>query len=156
MEVARRLPGRAFVLGGAGWDTKEMPANIRRAGHVGTRQHNAFFASGVATLNVNRDSMARYGFSPPTRVFEAIGAGACLITDAWEGIDHFLEPGSEILVATDGEQVASHLDALDSNRARMIAQRAQARILAHHTYRHRARQFHNLIEGINTRTEAAE
>ena len=156
IDVADRLPGRSFVLGGAGWETKDTPANIRKAGHVGTAQHNAFFASALATLNVNRDSMARYGFSPPTRVFEAIGAGACLLTDAWEGIDQFLEPGTEVLVAANSEDVAHHLDALDCGRARTIARRARARVLAHHTYRHRARQFRNLIEGINTRTEAAE
>ncbi len=33
------------------------------------------------------------GFSPATRVFEAAGAGACLITDAWEGLELFLEAG---------------------------------------------------------------
>ncbi len=156
IEVAERLPGRRFVLGGAGWDSRPMPQNIRKAGHVGTGQHNAFFASALATLNVNRDSMARYGFSPPTRVFEAAGAGACLITDAWEGIDLFLEPGVEVLVAASGGDVAGHLDALDPVRAEAIAQRARKRILAHHTYRHRARQFHNLLERMNTRTEAAE
>ena len=59
-----------------------------------------------AVLNVIRESMARYGFSPATRVFEAAGAGACLITDAWEGIELFLEPGREVLVARDGAEVA--------------------------------------------------
>jgi spore maturation protein CgeB len=156
INVAQQLPGRKFVLGGAGWDTRPMPQNICKAGHVGTAQHNGFFSSALATLNVNRDSMARYGFSPPTRVFEAVGAGACLITDAWEGIDHFLEPGTEVLVAANGDEVAGHLDALDPARAESIAQRARTRILAHHTYRHRARQFHNLLEHMNTRTEAAE
>ena len=156
IDVASRLPHKHFLLGGAGWEPKDVPANIRKIGHVGTAQHNAFFASGLATLNVNRDSMARYGFSPPTRVFEAIGAGACLVTDAWEGIDHFLEPDTEVLVAAHGEEVAAHLDALDPARACSIAQRARTRILAHHTYRHRARQFHHLIEAINTSTEAAE
>jgi spore maturation protein CgeB len=156
ISVAERLPSRTFVLGGAGWEPKGTPANVSKAGHVGTSQHNAFFASALATLNVNRHSMAQYGFSPPTRVFEAIGAGACLITDAWEGIDHFLEPGSEVLVATNGDEVAGHLDALDPVRARTIARRARGRILAHHTYRHRARQFHDLLEGMNTSTEAAE
>jgi spore maturation protein CgeB len=144
------------VLGGAGWDSKATPANIRKPGHIGTAEHNAFFASALATLNVNRDSMAQYGFSPPTRIFEAAGTGACLITDAWEGISHFLEPGSEVLVAANGEEVAGHLEALDPHRARAIAQRARTRILAHHTYRHRAQQFQDLLEGMNTKTEAAE
>ncbi len=90
LRPAARLPQKAFVLGGSGWDTKALPSNVRLTGHVGTEQHNAFFCSGSATLNVNRESMARYGFSPPTRIFEAAGAGACLISDVWPGIEQFL------------------------------------------------------------------
>jgi spore maturation protein CgeB len=156
LDVAARLPAKTFVLGGSGWETREMPGNVRRTGHVGTIDHNAFFGSGLATLNVNRDSMARYGFSPPTRVFEAAGAGACLITDEWEGIDLFLEPGREVLVAATGDEIAEHLQALTPARARGIAQRARGRILAHHTYAHRAWQFHQLLEGMSTSIEAAE
>jgi len=100
--------------------------------------------------------MAKYGFSPPTRVFEAVGAGACLITDDWKGIDLFLEPGREVLVASDGAAIAEHLQALDPARAHAIAQRARVRILAHHTYAQRARQFNQLLEGMSARIEAAE
>jgi len=156
LEVANMLPDRSFVLGGSGWDSKPMPPNVRRLGHVGTGDHNAFFSSGIATLNVNRDSMAKYGFSPPTRVFEAVGAGACLITDQWQGIECFLEPDREVLVAANGAEVAEHLEALDPVRAQAIARRARLRILAHHTYAQRARQFNQLLEGISTRIEAAE
>lgn len=156
LDVARKLPEKTFVLGGSGWDTKDTAKNIRKVGHVGTGQHNAFFGSGLAMLNVNRDSMARFGFSPPTRVFEAIGAGACLITDQWPGIDHFLEPDREVLVAANGTEIASHLDALNPDRAAAIASRARARILSQHTYRHRARQFNDLFDGSSSRIEAAE
>ena len=75
-----------------------MPANVRHLGHVGTRDHNAFNASSLAVLNIARDSMAAVGFSPATRVFEAAGAGACLITDAWTGLELFLKEGEEVLV----------------------------------------------------------
>ncbi|WP_314957663.1 glycosyltransferase [Bradyrhizobium cosmicum] len=156
IDVARSLPAKTFVLGGSGWDNKDTPANLRKVGHVGTSDHNAFFGSGLATLNINRDSMARYGFSPPTRVFEAIGAGACLITDQWDGIDHFLEPGREVLVASTGDEVADHISALSPGRAQAIASRARVRILGHHTYRHRARQFNDLFVGSSSRIEAAE
>src|SRR5439155_446955 len=85
-----------------------------------TADHNAFNASCLAVLNVSRDSMASNGYSPATRVFEAAGAGACLITDAWEGIDRFFAPGSEILVAENGPAVAEHLARLSPADARRI------------------------------------
>ena len=91
--------------------------------------------------------MARYGFSPPTRVFEAAGAAACLITDQWEGIEMFLEPGTEVLVAANGEEVFEHLRALTPERARAIGKAAYDRVLAEHTYTHRAAQLENVLEG---------
>jgi spore maturation protein CgeB len=136
--AATRLPHQRFLLGGAGWHGKPMPENVAYIGHVYTRDHNAFNATPLAVLNISRDSMAAYGFSPATRVFEAAGASACLITDAWLGVDQFLEPGREVLVADDGEQVAATIAGLTFDRARAIGERARARMLAHHTYAHRA------------------
>jgi spore maturation protein CgeB len=146
LQVAAMRPERRFLLGGSGWHDKPMPSNVRYAGHVFTRDHNAFNATPLAVLNVNRDSMARYGFSPPTRVFEAAGAAACLITDAWEGIELFLEPGREVLVARDGADVAEHLDRLTPASARAVGERALARVLAEHTYTHRAAQVSALLD----------
>ena len=137
LDAAARLPEARFLLGGAGWETKPMPGNVRYLGHVPTRDHNAFNAAPRAVLNINRESMAEIGFSPPTRVFEAGGAGACLICDAWTGLELFLEPGAEVLVARDGQDIAEELRALTPERARAIGQRALARLLAEHTYAHR-------------------
>src|SRR5205085_381468 len=83
LAVAADLPQQRFVLGGNGWSDKLLPPNIAYVGHVYTRNHNAINASARAVLNVSRDSMAAYGYSPATRVFEAAGAGSCIITDAW-------------------------------------------------------------------------
>lgn len=138
LDAAARAPAQSFLLGGNGWHDKPMPPNVRAIGHVGTADHNAFNCSATAVLNVARDSMAAIGFSPATRVFEAAGAGACLITDAWEGIELFLEPGSEVLVARDGQDVAAHLQSLTKARAQAIGTAARARITAHHTYTQRA------------------
>lgn len=138
LRAARLCPHRSFLLGGSGWGDKVLPANVRALGHVYTARHNAVNCSALAVLNITRDSMARYGWSPPTRVFEAAGAGACLITDAWEGLEDFLEPGVEVLAAADGAEVAAHVDRLDTARARAIGAAARRRILAHHTYAHRA------------------
>lgn len=146
-EAARRLPSEIFILGGNGWETAaNVPANVRTLGHVYSKDHNAFNCSTRAVININRDSMARTGFSPPTRVFEAAGAGACLITDAWEGIDMFLDPGEEVLVARDGAEVADHLARLDEPQARRMGQRALRRVLAYHTYARRALEVEAVLE----------
>lgn len=146
LKPAAARPRHAFLLGGSGWDDKPAPPNVRRLGHVGSAHHNAFNCSARAVLNINRESMARYGFSPPTRLFEAAGAGACLITDRWEGIEQFLEPGFEVLVAADGAEVADWLDQLTPARASAIGRAARRRILSEHTYGHRVIELENILE----------
>ena len=142
IEPAARLPGQSFLLGGSGWDQRALPANVTHLGHVGTGDHNAFNCSPMAVLNISRDSMAQTGFSPATRVFEAAGAGACLITDHWEGIGNFLEPGSEVLVARDGRDVSEILAGLTPERSAAIGAAARDRVLRDHTYTHRAGEAH--------------
>ncbi|HKT59315.1 MAG TPA: glycosyltransferase [Gemmatimonadales bacterium] len=155
LSPALALPEQQFLLGGSGWGDKPLPRNVRYLGHVYTRDHNALNGTPRAVLNVNRESMARYGFSPPTRVFEAAGAGGCLITDAWQGIEMFLEPGLEVLVADHGHEVVSHLQALTPARAAAIGRAARARILAQHTYTHRAAQVETLLDAAGPRQEVA-
>jgi spore maturation protein CgeB len=145
LEPAAHLPGHSFILGGNGWGDKPMSGNVQRLGHLGTAEHNAFNTSSRAVLNVARDSMAAVGFSPATRVFVAAGAGACLITDAWDGVEQFLTPNQEILVARDGADVIAHLAELTPARARAIGDAARARILAEHTYSRRGAEVDLLL-----------
>jgi len=150
LRAAELMPDATFVLGGSGWADKPMPSNVNPIGHVYTHEHNAFNCTPRAVLNVNRESMARYGFSPPTRVFEAAGAGACLITDEWIGIELFLDPGSEVLVASDGAAVAEHLRSLTPERARAIGSAAYRHILGEHTYAHRVAQLERVLAVVPT------
>jgi spore maturation protein CgeB len=145
LEPAASLPDRAFLIGGNGWESKGLPANVRHIGHVYTRDHNAFNTSPLAVLNIARDSMAINGFSPATRVFEAAGAGACLITDAWVGLELFLREGEEVLVARDGRDVAEHVEALTPERAQAMGEAARARILAEHTYERRGAEVDAIL-----------
>jgi spore maturation protein CgeB len=147
LRPAANLPDRQFLLAGAGWGDKPKSANVRSFDHVYTRDHNAFNCTPAAVLNISRESMARYGYSPATRVFEAAGAAACLITDAWEGIECFLEPGREILVAHNGDEVIEHLLALTPARASALGAAAYRRVLAHHTYASRAATVEAVLEG---------
>jgi spore maturation protein CgeB len=155
LRAATLLPEKSFLLGGNGWHDKPLPPNVRSLGHVYTHEHNAFNASSRCILNIHRESMARYGYSPATRLFEAAGAGACMITDAFEGIESFLEPGREILLARDGSEVADHVRALDDTRARAIGAAARAKILAEHTYAHRAVQLESVLEAIGAGRQEA-
>jgi spore maturation protein CgeB len=134
-----------FLLGGSGWDGKPLPANVRYLGHVYTGDHNALNSSSRAVLNISRESMARYGYSPATRVFEAAGAASCLITDDWEGIDAFLQPGTEILVARDGADVARIVRQLNPERAQAIGEAARKRVLADHTYERRGKLVDRIL-----------
>ena len=145
LRPAAALPERSFLIGGNGWDSKTMPGNVRHRGHVYTAEHNAFNCTPKAVLNVARDSMAHIGFSPATRVFEAAGSAACLITDAWDGIELFLKPDVEVLVARDGQDVIEHLAALTPERARAIGQAALRRVRAEHSYALRGAQVDALF-----------
>jgi spore maturation protein CgeB len=154
-----RSPGRRFLLGGNGWEDRAQSAlgsgaALRYLGHVPTTDHNALNCSALAVLNVSRESMAVNGWSPATRVFEAAGAAACLITDAWEGIEDFLSPGEEVLVAHDGGEVAAQLAELDPPRAVAIGRAARERVLSEHTYARRAALVEEVLDvavGVETR-----
>jgi spore maturation protein CgeB len=147
LKPAAQLPEMTFLLGGAGWADKSRTPNVTYFDHIYTRDHNAFNSTPRAVINISRDSMARYGYSPATRVFEAAGAAACLITDQWEGIDLFFEPGREILVAASAEEVVDRLRTLAPPRAREIGYAAYKRVLAKHTYAHRATLLESVFTG---------
>jgi spore maturation protein CgeB len=144
--AASLTPDKLFLLGGNGWSDKPIPANVRYAGHVYTADHNRFNCSSRLVLNISRESMARYGFSPATRVFEAAGAAACLITDAWEGIDTFLEPGREVLLAHDGAEVSRIVEEISEGRTQSIGDAARIRVLAEHTYERRGALVNEILE----------
>lgn len=146
IDVAQKLPTKKFILGGSGWENKAMPGNIKYLGHVYTNEHNAFNCTPRAVLNISRQSMADYGFSPATRVFEAAGAGACIISDEWKGIDSFLEPGEEILIAQNSKDVAQIVKGLNSSLARKIGKAAKRRVLEEHTYTHRVELLEKILQ----------
>jgi spore maturation protein CgeB len=147
LRAARLAPERSFLLGGSGWAERELPRNVRYVGHVFTRDHNAFHGTPRLALNASRDSMARYGYSPATRLLEAAGAAACIVTDPWPGIEAFLEPEREVLVAQDGVDVARFARGVDEPAARTIGLAARRRVLSEHTYVLRAAQLEALFEG---------
>jgi spore maturation protein CgeB len=140
LQAAELAPDRQFLLGGEGWSDKRMPSNVRYIGHVSTDDHNRLNCSASMVMNINRVSMADFGFSPPTRVFEVSGAGTCMLCDYWPGIDDCFEPDKEILVVRSAEDVVEALNRYDAAARRRIGDAFHARGLRDHTYAQRALQ----------------
>jgi spore maturation protein CgeB len=143
---ARRLPQKTFVLAGALYPWQwTWPENVGRHEHVAPADHAALYSSSRATLNITRDGMARTGYCPSGRFFEAAACGTPIISDWFEGLDTFFSPGEEIVVAQDTEDILDALTAGDSELHRM-ADRARRRTLDEHTGEVRARQLIDFCE----------
>jgi len=145
--VAEELPTRRFLLGGCGWEDLRMPLNVDYLGHVYTGEHNPLYCSARTVLHVSRPCEAAVGYCPAARIFEAASAGACVISDAVDGIETFFEPGTEVVVADSGADVVVQLAALNNERASTIGRRARERALVQHTYAQRALEVEALLEG---------
>lgn len=145
--AAQLRPAKRFLLAGEGWPAPGLPENVHACGYVGPQDHNVLNSSAGFVLNLNRNSMAETGFSPPTRIFEAAGAAAAIITDPWPGIGLFFEPGREILIAPSADAIAGYLDEVSPEAARRLGHRAHERALAEHSYERRALRVHQILHG---------
>lgn len=160
LEPARRMPAAAFLIGGAQYpESFPWAANIAFKRHVPPSQHPAFFCSSRLTLNVTRAAMARYGFCPSGRLFEAAACGVPLLSDAWEGLDRFFQPGSEILQVDTADEVVDALS-LSDRELTAIASAARERTLAEHTGECRVKELERICDavlepGVRSRVEVA-
>jgi spore maturation protein CgeB len=146
VEPARRCPAHRFLIGGAQYP-EDFPwaSNIYFVAHVPPDMHAAFYSSARLTLNITREAMARMGWCPSGRLFEAAACGAAIITDEWCGLTEFYTPGVELLLARTRDDTLLALD-LDDSALRQIGRAARERTLAEHTSMHRARQLIRSIE----------
>ena len=145
VEPARRLPERRFLIGGAQYpEAFPWTGNIFFVRHLPPGEHPAFYSSSRLTLNVTRAAMARMGYCPSGRLFEAAACGAPILSDAWEGLDFFFRPDSEILVAHDTDSAIGALEVSDAELAR-IASLARQRTLEEHSADRRAAELESAI-----------
>jgi spore maturation protein CgeB len=142
LEPARALPEERFVVAGPQYpDGIDWPANVDRIEHLPPMQHPRFYCAQAFTLSVTRADMARAGWSPSVRLFEAGACGVPVITDPWPGLETLFSPGSEILVAGD---VHSILRDTGEDERRRIGERLRRRVLGAHTAAHRAEELERL------------
>ncbi|PYQ29068.1 MAG: glycosyltransferase [Acidobacteria bacterium] len=148
IDSARQLPDARFILGGSKYP-QDFPwcENVWYLDHVPPGDHPKFYCSSDATLNVTRGAMARRGFCPSGRLFEAAACGAPIVSDDWPGLDEFFTPGEEILVARDTEEAVAHL-ARSRDELRTVGEAARARVLREHTADHRAAELVEIMRNV--------
>lgn len=146
LEPARQLPGRRFLLAGQGWAyCRELPANVRRLGPLSHDRQNILNSSSMAVLNILDQGVNGYGPFVPPRLCEAAGAGACILTEDFEGLESFLMPQSECIPVQDARQVVEVLDSMTVQTARSVGANARRRMRAQHTCDHRAKEIRKAI-----------
>jgi spore maturation protein CgeB len=148
LNAARRLPDRRFLVGGALYpEPFREVENLRFIDRVAESERPAFYCSSTLTLNVPRGEMARMGWCPSNRLFEAAACGAPVISEWWDGLDHFFEPGEEIIIARSVDDVIDAMDAPEEDLTQ-IALRGHARVLEEHSAQRRAAELERLLESV--------
>ena len=144
-EPSRELPDADFALGG-----RDFRGDIGRARELGDVPFN-LFARAISAARVNlcitRRSHASVYASSSCRPFELASAGAAIVSNPYEGIERWFEPGKELLVVHDAAEAVDAYTRLlgDPGEAEAMGRRARERVLDEHTYRHRARRLLDLV-----------
>ena len=155
-ETARQLPRRRFAVVGAQYPPDlSWPPNVQRIEHLPPGEHPQFYARQRYTLNVTRADMRRWGYSPSVRLFEAAACATPIISDDWPGLEQFLTPGEEILIAQCTSEVVGYLEDVPEARRRQIADRARERVLSNHSGRRRALELEDYLEMARGGTQQA-
>jgi spore maturation protein CgeB len=150
IQVARRLPQKRFIVGGSKYPI-DFPwrQNIWYVQHVAPSAHAAFFCSSRLTLNITRGAMARMGYCPSGRLFEAAACGVAIVSDEWDGLESFFERGREIIVARTTDDVIAAIQ-LPAEELASIAEAARERVLASHTAAHRAAELERIFDAASS------
>jgi spore maturation protein CgeB len=115
-------------------------AGIEYAGWLPNHRAPQVFARFRATVHVPRRPYVEALPGIPTiRVFEALACGIPLVSAWWDDAEHLFTPGEDYLVARNGREMQTLLDAVvhDRELAQALAERGLRTILARHTCAHR-------------------
>ena len=146
LEPARAARELRFLVAGPQYpEDVRWPENVTRLPHVEPARHPWLYGSERFTLNLTRADMVAAGWSPSVRLFEAAACGTPIISDAWDGLDAFLTPGREILLARSSTEVLEILREMPERERLALGARARERVLAAHTSAHRARELEGYV-----------
>jgi len=144
-EPSRRLPDVDFALGGT--DFQGDVGSARDLGYVPVNLLSRVISSARINLNVARKPHATVFASSTSRLFELAAAGAAIVTNPYNGIERWFEPGHELeVVSSADEAVGVYRELLDDpGAAEAMGRRARERVLDEHTFAARARRLLELV-----------
>ncbi|HXY86493.1 MAG TPA: glycosyltransferase [Gaiellaceae bacterium] len=144
-EPSRRLPDVDFALGGV--DFLGDVGGAREIGYFPVNLLSRVVSSARINLNVARRPHATVYASSTSRLFELAAAGAAIVTNPYEGIERWFEPGRELMVVAGADEaVETYRELLaDPATAEELGRRARERVLDEHTFAQRARRLLDLI-----------
>jgi spore maturation protein CgeB len=133
-------------------------AGVEYGGWVANYDVPAIFASARVTIHVPRGPYTRALPGIPTiRPFEALACGIPLVSAPWSDAEHLFRPGTDYLVARDGDEMKAHLRSVldDSVLAHRLSRSGRETILSRHTCAHRARELLGICAALDGARERA-
>jgi spore maturation protein CgeB len=144
LQAAKILNNHKFIVAGPQYpEAINWPINLQRVDHVPPHEHRKFYNSQRFTMNITRADMIKWGYSPSVRLFEAAACATPIISDNWEGLDTFFEPGIDILIAETKEDTIYYLKNITEEERKRIGQNGRRKVLQLHTAAHRAQELLN-------------
>ena len=140
-EPSQRLRDVRFAVGGS--DFRGQLGAAESLGWIPFSRFPAAISASRINLNITRRPHATTAGSSTARLFELAACGAAIVSNPHEGIEQWFEPDSELVVVGSAEEAASAYQELlgDPSSLRAMGERARARVLEEHTYKHRARRL---------------
>jgi glycosyltransferase involved in cell wall biosynthesis len=144
-EPSRRLPEVDFVLGGA--DFRGDVGSARSIGDVPFNVFSRAVSASRINLNITRRPHATVPGSSSARPFELAACGAAIVSNPYDGLAQWFEPGSEVRIVFSADEAVEAYEELlaDPGAAEEMGRRARERALSEHTYAQRARRLLDLL-----------
>ena len=148
-EPSRRLQDVSFALGGR--DFKGDIGNAALLRYFPVNLLAQYVSASRINLNIARKPHATVPGSSTSRLFELASCGAAIVTNPYEGIERWFEPGREVIVVGDADEaVATYRELLgDPAAAEEMGRLARERVIDEHTFAQRARRLLDLV-GVGT------
>jgi len=148
-EPSLAMTDKIFCIGGKEFDPKDI-GNARTAEPMPLNVWRRWCSRSRINLNITKDTDAGIYGSSSARPFELAAMGCCIVTDAYEGMNEWFTEGTELCMARNTRDAISLYRRLlcDDGAREAMGKAARARLLAEHTYRHRAERLMELISSL--------